>query len=57
MSLVTEETKAKATEIYCVDDIDREKSKFLLKEMNLRLRLLPLQEIEACGIVRGTGLA
>ncbi|KAJ7977846.1 Protein of unknown function, DUF538 [Quillaja saponaria] len=54
MSLVTEEIKAKA-EFYQGDDICQEKSQTLLKEIGLPNGLLPLKDIEECGIVRETG--
>lgn len=55
MSLVTEEIKSKASEVHYGDEVCQEKSKLLLKEMNLPQGLLPLQDIEECGIVRETG--
>lgn len=54
MSAVTEEIKAKA-EFYKGDAICQVKSKELLKEIFLPNGLLPLQDIEECGIVRETG--
>lgn len=55
MSAVTEEIKAKATEVYRGDEMCQEKSKDLLKEIGLPNGLLPLKDIEECGIVRETG--
>ncbi|KAJ7973250.1 Protein of unknown function, DUF538 [Quillaja saponaria] len=54
MSLVTEEIKSKA-ELYHGDEICQEKSQTLLKEIGLPNGLLPLKDIEECGIVRETG--
>ncbi|GAA0148212.1 hypothetical protein LIER_07720 [Lithospermum erythrorhizon] len=54
-SLVTEEMRAKATELYTGDEICQEKSKFLLTEMGLPNGLLPLENIEECGYVESTG--
>ncbi|GMN44061.1 hypothetical protein TIFTF001_013266 [Ficus carica] len=54
MSLVTEEIKAKA-EVYHGDEICKEKSMELLREVGLPNGLLPLTDIEECGIVRETG--
>ncbi|CAK9174753.1 unnamed protein product [Ilex paraguariensis] len=55
MSLVTEEIKASASEMYYGDEICQEKSKFLLTEMGLPNGLLPLKDIEECGYVKETG--
>ncbi|KAJ8771809.1 hypothetical protein K2173_026986 [Erythroxylum novogranatense] len=55
MSLVTEEIRAKANEVYHGDEICQEKSKQLLREIGLPNGLLPLHDIEECGIVRETG--
>ncbi|XVF05928.1 hypothetical protein REPUB_Repub06bG0004100 [Reevesia pubescens] len=55
MSLVTEEIKASASEIYHGDEICQEKSKFLLEEVGLPRGLLPLKDIEECGYVKDTG--
>ncbi|XAR52716.1 hypothetical protein NMG60_11020922 [Bertholletia excelsa] len=54
MSLVTEEIKAQA-EVYHGNEICQEKSKQLLKEMNLPNGLLPLEDMEECGYARETG--
>ncbi|XP_044483050.1 uncharacterized protein LOC123209236 [Mangifera indica] len=54
MSLVTEEIRAKA-EMYRGDEICKEKSQQLLKEVGLPNGLLPLHDIEECGYVRETG--
>lgn len=55
MSLVTDEIRASASEMYQGDAICQEKSKFLLTEMNLPNGLLPLKDIEECGYVKDTG--
>ncbi|CAN0897282.1 hypothetical protein LINGRAHAP2_LOCUS19032 [Linum grandiflorum] len=55
MSLVTEQIKATANEIYRGDEICQVKSKVLLEEIELPNGLLPLHDIEECGIVRETG--
>ncbi|KAJ6737770.1 T31J12.3 PROTEIN-RELATED [Salix viminalis] len=54
MSLVTEEIKAKA-EVYYGDEMGKEKSQELLREVGLPNGLLPLHDIIECGIVRETG--
>ncbi|KAE8678649.1 pentatricopeptide repeat-containing protein [Hibiscus syriacus] len=55
MSLVTEEIKASASEIYHGNEMCQEKSKFLLQEIGLPRGLLPLKDIEECGYVKDTG--
>ncbi|KAE8728462.1 pentatricopeptide repeat-containing protein [Hibiscus syriacus] len=55
MSLVTEEIKASASEIYHGDEMCQEKSKFLLEEIGMPRGLLPLRDIEECGYVKDTG--
>ncbi|XVF57599.1 hypothetical protein PTKIN_Ptkin06aG0218300 [Pterospermum kingtungense] len=55
MSLVTEEIKASASEIYHGDEICQEKSKFLLQEIGMPRGLLPLKDIEEVGYVKDTG--
>ena len=55
MSLVTEEIRASASEIYHGDEICQEKSKFLLQEIDMPRGLLPLRDIEECGYVKDTG--
>lgn len=55
MSLVTEEIRAKATEIYNGNEIGQEKTKLLLKEVGLPNGLLPLKDIEEVGRVEETG--
>ncbi|KAI3448467.1 hypothetical protein Pfo_005132 [Paulownia fortunei] len=55
MSLVTDEIRASATEMYTGDDICQVKSKFLLTEMGLPNGLLPLHDMEECGYVKETG--
>ncbi|TYH34690.1 hypothetical protein ES332_D13G142400v1 [Gossypium tomentosum] len=49
MSLVTEEIKASASEVYRGDEICQVKSKSLLEEMGMPRGLLPLKDIEECG--------
>lgn len=53
-SRVTEEIRAKA-EMYQGDEICKEKSQELLREVGLPNGLLPLHDIIECGIVRETG--
>lgn len=55
MSLITDEIRAKASEMYKGDEICREKSKFLLTEMMLPNGLLPLKDIIEVGYVKDTG--
>ncbi|XP_057469047.1 uncharacterized protein LOC130758223 [Actinidia eriantha] len=55
MSLVTDEIRASASEIYHGNNICQEKSKFLLKEMGLPNGLLPLEDMVECGYVKDTG--
>lgn len=55
MSLITEEIKAKADEIYYDDEISQEKTKLLLREVGLPNGLLPLKDIIECGYVKETG--
>lgn len=55
MSLVTEDLRAKADELYHGDAICQEKSQFLLTEMGLPNGLLPLKDIEECGYVKDAG--
>lgn len=55
MSLITEEIRTKATEYYTGNDMCELKSKELLKEVGLPNGLLPLKDIEECGILRDTG--
>ncbi|KAF7817982.1 uncharacterized protein G2W53_023437 [Senna tora] len=54
MSLVREEVKARA-EVYHGDELCQQKSKELLKEIELPNGLLPLKDMEECGYVRETG--
>ncbi|XP_004135756.2 uncharacterized protein LOC101222618 [Cucumis sativus] len=54
MSIVREEMKGKA-EVYHGDELCQEKSKQILKEVGLPNGLLPLKDIEECGILRETG--
>ncbi|KAG6702398.1 hypothetical protein I3843_07G030900 [Carya illinoinensis] len=54
MALVAEEVKARA-EVYHGDELCKEKSQLLLKEVGLPNGLLPLQDIEECGYDRETG--
>ncbi|PWA82221.1 hypothetical protein CTI12_AA179640 [Artemisia annua] len=55
MSLVTDEIRASATELYHGDKICKAKSKFFLSEGGLPNGLLPLEDIEECGYVEDTG--
>nr|XP_043608037.1 uncharacterized protein LOC122579850 [Erigeron canadensis] len=55
MSLITDEIRASATELYHGDKICKEKSRFLLTEVGLPNGLLPLEDIEECGYVKDTG--
>ncbi|XP_073026479.1 uncharacterized protein [Primulina eburnea] len=55
MSLITDELRASASELYHGHDICSEKSKFLLTEVGLPNGLLPLQDIEECGYIKDTG--
>ncbi|CAK9324017.1 unnamed protein product [Citrullus colocynthis] len=55
MSLITEELKAKADEVYYGDKISQEKTRLLLKEVGLPNGLLPLKDIIECGYVKETG--
>ncbi|XP_073023884.1 uncharacterized protein [Primulina eburnea] len=55
MSLITDEIRASASELYHGHDICTEKSQFLLTEVGLPNGLLPLQDIEECGYVKETG--
>ncbi|KAK8698030.1 hypothetical protein V6N13_114162 [Hibiscus sabdariffa] len=54
MSLVTEEIKASASEMYHGDEICQEKYKFLLEEVGMPRGLLPLRGIEECRYVKET---
>ncbi|XP_047946842.1 uncharacterized protein LOC125193142 [Salvia hispanica] len=55
MSVITEEIRAAASEMYRGDEICQEKSKFLLTEMGLPNGLLPLRDIEEVGYIKDTG--
>ncbi|GFP80364.1 hypothetical protein PHJA_000179800 [Phtheirospermum japonicum] len=55
MSLITDEIRASASEMYRGDAICQEKSRWLLTEMKLPNGLLPLRDIEECGYVKETG--
>lgn len=55
MSLVTDEIRASATELYHGDKIGKAKSMFFLSEAGLPNGLLPLEDIEECGYVEDTG--
>ncbi|KAK9053462.1 hypothetical protein SSX86_030096 [Deinandra increscens subsp. villosa] len=55
MSIVTDEIRASASELYHGDKICKEKSKLLLIEVGLPNGLLPLEDIEECGYVKDTG--
>lgn len=53
--MVTDEMKAKASEMYHGDEICQEKSKFLLQEVGMPRGLLPLKDIIEVGYVKETG--
>ncbi|KAF5763236.1 hypothetical protein HanRHA438_Chr15g0690331 [Helianthus annuus] len=55
MSIITDEIRASATELYHGDKICKEKTKVLLTEVGLPNGLLPLEDIEECGYVKDTG--
>ncbi|GJX52983.1 plant/F25P12-18 protein [Tanacetum coccineum] len=55
MSLVTDEIRASATELYHGDKLCKAKTKVLLSEVGLPNGLLPLEDIEECGYVKDTG--
>ncbi|KAL2928041.1 Glycerol kinase [Bienertia sinuspersici] len=55
MSLVTDDIRAKATELYHGNDVCLAQSKRLLREVGLPNGLLPLQDVEECGYVEETG--
>ncbi|KAL6139133.1 hypothetical protein ACLB2K_064410 [Fragaria x ananassa] len=55
MSIVTDELRAKADELYHGDAICQEKSKFLLTEMGLPNGLLPMKDMVECGYIKDTG--
>ena len=55
MSLVTEEIRASASEVYSGNDICQEKSKCFLTDMGLPNGLLPLEDMVECGYVKDTG--
>ncbi|KAM5560982.1 hypothetical protein ABKV19_021879 [Rosa sericea] len=55
MSLITDEVRAKADELYHGDAICQEKSKFLLTEMDLPNGLLPMKDMVECGYIKDTG--
>ncbi|XP_071696109.1 uncharacterized protein [Rutidosis leptorrhynchoides] len=55
MSLITDEIRASATELYHGDKICKAKTRFLLEEVGLPNGLLPLEDIEECGYVKDTG--
>jgi len=55
MSLITDEIRAKATELHHGNDICIAQFQRLLKEVGLPNGLLPLQDVEECGYVEETG--
>lgn len=55
MSIITEEIRSAASEMYRGDEICQEKSKFLLTEMGLPNGLLPMRDIVEVGYVKDTG--
>ncbi|KVI07647.1 uncharacterized protein LOC112525562 [Cynara cardunculus var. scolymus] len=54
-SVVTDEIRSSASEVYHGDKICRQKTKVLLTEVGLPNGLLPLEDIEECGYVKDTG--
>ncbi|XP_074273872.1 uncharacterized protein LOC141597344 [Silene latifolia] len=54
-SLITEEIRAKATELYHGNDECMTQARRLFKEMNFPNGLLPLRDVEECGYVEETG--
>ncbi|XP_023550449.1 uncharacterized protein LOC111808593 [Cucurbita pepo subsp. pepo] len=55
MSVITEEVKGKADEVYYGDKVSQEKTRLLLKEVGLPNGLLPLKDIIECGYVKESG--
>ncbi|KAL6134437.1 hypothetical protein ACLB2K_066668 [Fragaria x ananassa] len=55
MSIVTDELRAKADELYHGDAICQEKSKFLLTEKGPPNGLLPMKDMLECGYIKETG--
>ncbi|XP_057515364.1 uncharacterized protein LOC130796935 [Amaranthus tricolor] len=55
MSLITDDIRAKATELYHGNDVCLAQSKRLLREVGLPNGLLPLQDVEECGYIEETG--
>lgn len=55
MSLITDDIRSKATELYHGNDICLAQSKRLLREVGLPNGLLPLQDVVECGYVEETG--
>ena len=55
MSLVTDDIRAKATELHHGNDICVAQFQRLLKEVGLPNGLLPLRDVEECGYVEETG--
>ncbi|XP_073145092.1 uncharacterized protein [Henckelia pumila] len=55
MSLITEEIRASASELYAGDEICQTESKNLLTRMGLPNGLLPLIDMVECGYVEKTG--
>ncbi|KAD3640210.1 hypothetical protein E3N88_29433 [Mikania micrantha] len=55
MSVITDEIRASASEVYHGDKICQEKTKVLLTEVGLPNGLLPLEDIEECGYNKDNG--
>lgn len=55
MSQVTQEIRSSASDIHHGNDLRKDRSQFLLKEVGLPNGLLPLKEMEECGYVKDTG--
>ncbi|KNA14131.1 hypothetical protein SOVF_110410 [Spinacia oleracea] len=55
MSQITDEIRAKATELYYGNDVCLAQSKRLLREVGLPNGLLPLQDVVECGYIEETG--
>ncbi|KAK9692145.1 hypothetical protein RND81_09G243500 [Saponaria officinalis] len=54
-SLITEDIRAKATELYRGNDVCMAQARRLFKEVGFPNGLLPLRDVEECGYVEDTG--
>ncbi|KAL9248233.1 hypothetical protein vseg_021578 [Gypsophila vaccaria] len=54
-SLITEDVRAKATELYRGNDVCMAQARRLFKEVGFPNGLLPLRDVEECGYVEDTG--